>query len=221
LIMLQISHLFKIWENIPALQSVSATMSAASTRIIPFLVIMMLLVTVFGGAAMLAFGQQMEEFHDFTTACVSTLIVISKGSSDIYQRQFAIDPFLSSVWHWLLVCVMTMVLLHLIFCILVESYAEAQASVLAQRVMANENIPTLFEQGLDTTKFVVQRMRTRRFGQKKVREVPPLPTLQESGDIVPVQLSPTKGTTRTRVPPSSNNTRDFTLTNSFEITGDV
>jgi hypothetical protein len=153
-ILLLMCRMFKTWENIPALKGVSATMSLASSRLFPFAVIMTFLVTLFGGSAMLAFGQQMEEFHDFTTACISTLIVIFKGGSEIYQKQFQIDPFLSSVWHWLLVGLMTMVLLHLVFCILVESYAEAQAVAMAAKACSGIRPPTLFEQSIETMKTV-------------------------------------------------------------------
>jgi hypothetical protein len=177
---------------------------------------------------MLAFGQQMEEFHDFTTACISTLIVISKGSSDIYQKQFQIDPLVSSVWHWLLVCIMTMVLLHLVFCILVESFAEAQAAALAEKVVSDVSPPTLLEQIIETKKYVVACVtgHWRHVPAQSISETKP--TVFSKKDFFrrvepnqdprafPLHGAVRTGRTRT-LHPSSIITRDFSSTESMNL----
>jgi hypothetical protein len=104
---------------------------------------------------MLAFGQQMEAFHDFTTSVVTTLIVMtsSTGGVEIYGKQFEIDPVTASVWYWLMICVMSVVCLNLILCILVESYGEAQA----EKSGKEGKLPTLSEQAKDTFGYLLER----------------------------------------------------------------
>mmetsp|Transcript_56874 Transcript_56874/g.106822 ORF Transcript_56874/g.106822 Transcript_56874/m.106822 type:complete len:727 (-) Transcript_56874:173-2353(-) len=145
--------MLKTWENIPSLRGISATLYFASSRLVPLGVIVSCFVCVFAGAGMLAFGQQLEEFHDFTTAVVTTLVAFTT-ESEVYGKQFAINPLTASVWHWLLVCIMSVICLHLVLCILVESYGEA-----AQYADDDKSNLSLFEQGVDTAKYLVERYR--------------------------------------------------------------
>jgi hypothetical protein len=142
-----IFQMFKVWEGIPSLQGVSDTIVIAGKGLMSFSLVIVCLVTLFAGAGMLAFGQQMEEFHDGVSAFITTLLIMTKGDADVYQRQYEIDPVFSSIWHWLLVCIMYLVCLNLILCILVDAYGEAHS--------AHENadrltMPSLMEQSWDT-----------------------------------------------------------------------
>ena len=149
MVMLIIFLMFKTWDGIPAMQGVSATISNASSRLFSFMIILVCLISLFSGGAMLAFGQQMEQFHTFANSFVTTLIVISTGTEDIYEDQLEIDPLLASIWHWLLVCIMYVVCLNLVLCILVDAYGESQAQR-QEREAKNEHLPTLYEQTVDT-----------------------------------------------------------------------
>jgi len=141
------------------MQGVSATLLNASSRLFSFGIILMCLLTLFAGAAMLAFGQQMEQFHTFGDAFVTTLIVMTTGSESIYEFQLEIDPLLASLWHWLLVCIMYVVCLNLLLCILVDAYGESRA----QRAEMDKDVamPTLYEQSLDTFFHCVESMKSR------------------------------------------------------------
>ena len=141
------------------MQGVSATILNASSRLFSFGIILMCLLTLFAGAAMLAFGQQIEQFHTFSDAFVTTLIVMTSGSESIYEVQLEIDPLLASVWHWLLVCIMYVVCLNLLLCILVDAYGESRA----QRAEMDKDhiLPTLYEQSLDTAFYCVASIRIR------------------------------------------------------------
>ena len=103
---------------------------------------------------MLAFGLQMEEFHTFSDAVVTTLIVLSTGSEGIYQVQFSIDPLLASLWHWLVVGIMYVVCLNLVLCILVDAYAESQAQ--RSEMEKEMHMPTLYEQCADTALYCLE-----------------------------------------------------------------
>mmetsp|Transcript_28856 Transcript_28856/g.48749 ORF Transcript_28856/g.48749 Transcript_28856/m.48749 type:complete len:683 (+) Transcript_28856:288-2336(+) len=153
MVILILFMMLKTWENIPALRGISTTLFFASSRLVPLGVIVTTFLFIFAGAGMLAFGQQLEEFHDFTTAFVTTLVATTTAS-DVYAKQFAIDPLTASVWYWLLVCIMSVICLHLVLCILVESYGEA-----AQYADDDESSLSLFEQGVDTAKYLVERYR--------------------------------------------------------------
>jgi hypothetical protein len=159
MVILMIFLMFKTWDGIPAMQGVSATILKASSRLFSFGIILLCLLTLFSGAAMLAFGQQMEQFHTFANSFVTTLIVMTTGSESIYEVQLEIDPLLASLWHWLLVCIMYVVCLNLLLCILVDAYGESRA----QRAKMNKDIviPTLYEQSLDTFFYCVESMKSR------------------------------------------------------------
>mmetsp|Transcript_8989 Transcript_8989/g.10793 ORF Transcript_8989/g.10793 Transcript_8989/m.10793 type:complete len:320 (-) Transcript_8989:187-1146(-) len=141
-----IFELFKVWEGIPALRGVAQTISIAGNGLMSFSLVLGCLITLFGGAGMLAFGQQMIEFHDMISAIISTLTIMTTGDSAIYERQFELNPFIATVWYWTLVCIMYLVCLNLVLCILVDAYGEANAALSND----NEHIPTLYEQGRDT-----------------------------------------------------------------------
>ena len=145
--------MLKTWENIPALRGISTTLFFASSRLVPLGVIVTTFILIFAGAGMLAFGQQLEEFHDFTTALVTTLVATTTAS-DVYAKQFAIDPLTASVWYWLLFGIMSVICLHLVLCILVESYGTA-----AQFASEDEYNLSIFEQGVDTARYLVERYR--------------------------------------------------------------
>ena len=157
MVMLMIFLMFKTWDGIPAMQGVSATVMNASARLFSFGIIIICLLTLFAGGAMLAFGQQMEEFHTFTDAFLSTLIVMTSGSEDIYQDQLEIDKLLASLWHWLLVGIMYVVCLNLLLCILVDAYGESRA----QRAEMDKDhiLPTLYEQTVDAAWYCGESMR--------------------------------------------------------------
>jgi len=157
MVMLMIFLMFKTWDGIPAMQGVSATVINASARLFSFGIIIICLLTLFAGGAMLAFGQQMEEFHTFVDAFLSTLIVMTSGSEDIYRVQLEIDKLLASLWHWLLVGIMYVVCLNLLLCILVDAYGESRA----QRAELDRDhiLPTLYEQGVDAAYYCVESVR--------------------------------------------------------------
>jgi len=157
--MLMIFLMFKTWDGIPAMQGVSATVLNASARLFSFGIIIVCLLTLFAGGAMLAFGQQMEEFHTFSDAFLSTLIVMTSGSEDIYQIQLEIDQLLASLWHWLLVGIMYVVCLNLLLCILVDAYGESRA----QRAELDKDhiLPTLYEQSVDTAWYCMDSIKNR------------------------------------------------------------
>jgi hypothetical protein len=159
MVMLMIFLMFKTWDGIPAMQGVSATVMNASARLFSFGIIIVCLLTLFAGGAMLAFGQQMEEFHTFTDAFISTLIVMTSGSEDIYRVQLEIDQLLASLWHWLLVGIMYVVCLNLLLCILVDAYGESRA----QRAEMDRDhiLPTLYEQSVDAAWYCGDSMRVR------------------------------------------------------------
>jgi hypothetical protein len=92
----------------------------------------------------------MEEFHDFMSAFVTTIIVSATGSENIYEKQFLINPLIASIWHWALICVMYVVCLNLILCILVDAYA---GTVMA-RSKSDGPMPSLYEQGVDTAQYL-------------------------------------------------------------------
>jgi len=151
--------MFKTWDGIPAMQGVSATVLTASSRLFAFGIILVNLLTLFAGAAMLSFGQQMEEFHTFSNAFLTTLLVTTTGSEEVYENQLEIDPLLASVWHWLLVCIMYVVCLNLLLCILVDAYGESRARLAesAKDIV----VPTLYEQSVDTALFYSKSFRNR------------------------------------------------------------
>jgi hypothetical protein len=157
MVMLMIFLMFKTWDGIPAMQGVSATVINASARLFSFGIIIICLLTLFAGGAMLAFGQQMEEFHTFVDAFLSTLIVMTSGSEDIYRVQLEIDKTLASLWHWLLVGIMYVVCLNLLLCILVDAYGESRV----QRAELDRDhiLPTLYEQGVDAAYYCVESVR--------------------------------------------------------------
>ena len=159
MVMLMIFLMFKTWDGIPAMQGVSATVLNASARLFSFGIIIVCLLTLFAGGAMLAFGQQMEEFHTFSDAFLSTLIVMTSGSEDIYQIQLEIDQLLASLWHWLLVGIMYVVCLNLLLCILVDAYGESRA----QRAELDKDhiLPTLYEQSVDTAWYCMDSIKNR------------------------------------------------------------
>jgi hypothetical protein len=162
-VMLIIFLMFKTWDGIPAMQGVSATIINASSRLFSFGIILLCLLTLFSGGAMLAFGTQMEQFHTFPDAFVTTLIVMTSGTESIYEVQFEIDPVLASLWHWLLVVIMYVVCLNLLLCILVDAYGESQAQLKqAQLAETNKDYipPTLSEQSLDMAFYCVELMKS-------------------------------------------------------------
>ena len=155
--MIMIFLMFKTWEGIPALQGVSATVRNAAKSLFSFSLILGCLIALFAGAGMLAFGQEMEGFHSLTESTVTTLIVMTTGTEEIYAEQHAIDPFLAALWHWLLVCIMYVVCLNLVLCILVDAYAETR---LQKEEMANGDDPSLYEQSLDTVVYCAENARS-------------------------------------------------------------
>ena len=154
MVVLMIFLMFKTWDGIPAMQGVSSTIRNASARLFAFGIILICLITLFAGGAMLAFGQQMKEFHTFADSFVTTLIVMATGTEEIYEAQFAIDPMLASLWHWLLVCIMYVVCLNLVLCILVDAYGESQAQ--RDEMDKDMHMPTLYEQCVDTALYCVE-----------------------------------------------------------------
>ena len=148
MIVLMIFLMFKTWDGIPAMQGVSASIRNASARLLSFGIILVFLITLFAGSAMLAFGTHMEEFHSFSDAFVTTLVIIATGTEDVYEAQFEIDPALASTWHWLLVCIMYVVCLNLVLCILVDAYAQTQVD--RDEAEKDSHMPTLPEQCSDT-----------------------------------------------------------------------
>lgn len=131
------------------MRGVAAAVRIATARLASFSVILLCLITLFAGSGMLAFGQQMAEFHTFQDSIVSTLVVITTGEADIYNRQYLISPAVASIWHWLLICVMWVVCLNLILCILVDAYSEAQTTASD----SEEVTPSLIEQAKETGLF--------------------------------------------------------------------
>jgi hypothetical protein len=97
---------------------------------------------------MIAFGVQMEEFHDFVSSFMTTVIVSTTGIEDIYKKQHLINVFMASMWHWSLICVMFVVCLNLILCTLVDAYT----GTVAARSKSDGPVPTLWGQTVDTTK---------------------------------------------------------------------
>ena len=158
MVVLIIVLMFKTWDDIPAMRGVQTTIVNASSRLFSFGIIIMCLITLFAGGAMLAFGLQMEEFHTFSDSVVTTLIVLSTGSEEIYGVQFSIDPLLASLWHWLVVSIMYVVCLNLVLCILVDAYAESQAQ---RAEMEKEmHMPTLYEQCIDAALYCIESAHT-------------------------------------------------------------
>ena len=147
---LMIFQLFKIWDDIPAMQGVSATIRAAGPGLFSFGIIFISLLTVFAGSAMLAFGHQMEEFHNFYLAVKTTLIVMTTAATEVYDKQNEVDPIVASCWHWLMITVMYVVCLNLVLCILVDAYAAGRSE---RDDEDHQLYPTLYEQGADTLKF--------------------------------------------------------------------
>lgn len=123
-LLIMVGRLFRAWNGIPLYKSVSQTIMNASSRLVSFAVIFAFLVLVFSGCGMLAFGQQLVEFHTFSSSVVATLIIISTGDADLYQRQRLVDPFLANLWHWILIMVLNVVCLNLLLAVLVQSYSE-------------------------------------------------------------------------------------------------
>merc|ERR1719498_156289 len=99
MVLMMVFLMFKTWDHIPSLRGVSATLVNASSRLYSFGVIVLCLVTLFAGSAMLGFGQQMEEYHTFSNALVTTLIVVATGTEEIHEVQYSIDPLLASLWY--------------------------------------------------------------------------------------------------------------------------
>jgi hypothetical protein len=196
MVMLMIFLMFKTWDGIPAMQGVSATVLNASARLFSFGIILMCLLTLFAGGAMLAFGQQMDEFHTFPNAFLTTLIVMTTGSEETYELQRDIDPFIASVWHWLLVCIMYVVCLNLLLCILVDAYGEARA----QHAELNKNIvlPTLYEQTLDTAMYCSTSIRNRFMDAFKSEKTPPTNDGKCRRSSVAPTEEPTSGSTLIR-----------------------
>jgi hypothetical protein len=202
MVLLMIFLMFKTWDGIPAMQGVSATLLNASSRLFSFGIILLCLLTLFAGAAMLAFGQQMEQFHTFADAFVTTLIVMTTGSESIYEVQLEIDPLLASLWHWLLVCIMYVVCLNLLLCILVDAYGESKA----QRAEMDEDfvIPTLYEQSLDTFFYCVESMKSRMvialkkggFSNLRQTSVAPAQTTTNAANLVCVRQKSKTNETR-------------------------
>jgi hypothetical protein len=174
MVLLMIFLMFKTWDGIPAMQGVSATVLNASSRLFSFGIILMCLLTLFAGAAMLAFGQQMEEFHTFSNSFLTTLIVMTTGSEEVYENQLEIDQLLASLWHWLLVCIMYVVCLNLLLCILVDAYGESRAQ-LAETVK-DMVVPTLYEQSVDTALYYSKSFRNRLKNAFYAEKISPKPT---------------------------------------------
>ena len=172
MIVLMIFLMFKTWDGIPAMQGLSATIRNASARLLSFGIILVFLITLFAGSAMLAFGTHMEEFHSFSDAFVTTLIIIATGTEDIYELQFEIDPALASMWHWLLVCIMYVVCLNLVLCILVDAYAQTQLD--RDEAEKDSLLPTLSEQCSDTAYYCYESTRDFVFKKRK-KTVKPAP----------------------------------------------
>jgi hypothetical protein len=128
---------------------VADTISIAKGPLLSFSLVLICLVTLFAGAGLIGFGQKMEEFHDMYNAVISTLIVVTTGSSDVYVEQYKISPFIATIWYWLLIILMYLVCLRLILCILMDAYGEA-----SEDEMVDDT--SLFEQGLDTLTYLVQ-----------------------------------------------------------------
>lgn len=151
IIFTMIFEFFKIWDGIPALYGVSSTISIAGEGLMSFSLVLGCLVTLFAGAAMLAFGQKVTAFHDMSSAIIQTLILMSSGDPEVYTMLLELNPLIASIWYWLLICVMYLVCLNLVLCILVDAYAEANTMVLNH----DDHIPTLLEQGSDTAKHLL------------------------------------------------------------------
>jgi hypothetical protein len=183
MVLLMIFLMFKTWDGIPAMQCVSATVLTASSRLFAFGIILLNLLTLFAGAAMLSFGQQMEEFHTFSNAFLTTLLVTTTGSEEVYENQLEIDPILASVWHWLLVCIMYVVCLNLLLCILVDAYGESRAK-LAETVK-DMVVPTLYEQSMDTALYYSQTVRS--YMEKKLNIFSAQKNTQKPNSVVPTQ----------------------------------
>ena len=194
--MLMIFLMFKTWDGIPAMQGVSATVLNASARLFSFGIILICLLTLFAGGAMLAFGQQMDEFHTFPNAFLSTLIVMTTGSEEIYELQRDIDPFIASVWHWLLVGIMYVVCLNLLLCILVDAYGESRA----QHAELNKNIvlPSLYEQTVDTAMYCTTSVRKRFMDVFNRENYPPTNDGKCKRSSVAPAEEPTSGSTLIR-----------------------
>jgi len=144
-----IFEFFKVLEGIPALKRVADTLALAGSPLMSFSLVLGILLSLFAGAGMLAFGQKMEGFHSMYDSMVSTLIIMTTGDANIYNEQYAISPFIATIWYWLLVTIMYLVCLRLILCILMDAYGEA-----SEDDMVDDT--SLFEQGLDTLTYLVQ-----------------------------------------------------------------
>jgi len=171
------------------MQGVSATVINASARLFSFGIIIICLLTLFAGGAMLAFGQQMEEFHTFSDAFLSTLIVMTAGTEDIYRDQLQIDKLLASLWHWLLVGIMYVVCLNLLLCILVDAYGESRA----QRAEMDKDhiLPTLYEQGVDVAQYCAESLRNKVMSVFEKQEAVDM----KNAAPVPISASPAQGAT--------------------------
>jgi hypothetical protein len=144
-----IFEFFKVLEGIPALKRVADTLALAGSPLMSFSLVLGILVFLFAGAAMLAFGQKMEGFSNIFNAVMSTLIVMTTGDTVIYAEQYDVSPIIATIWYWLLVTIMYLVCMRLILCILMDAYGEASE---------DEEIDdtTLYEQGYDTITYLVR-----------------------------------------------------------------
>merc|ERR1712118_444209 len=142
------------------------------------------LVCLFAGAGMLAFGQQMEEFHSFPLSVISTMIVMTTGSAHYYPTQYEIDPVFACLWHWMLMTTMWVVCLNIILCILVDSYAEAKAKMLEEEDAYEGAMPSLVDQSLVTATSVIDSLRQtttniRVTNTKMRKQIVPMPTVPQ------------------------------------------
>ena len=72
-------RIFKLCNQVHALRNITMTVSMAMSKLVSFGLIVALLVAIFAGAAMLAYGPELEEFHTYPEAIVTTLVVMSTG----------------------------------------------------------------------------------------------------------------------------------------------
>jgi len=126
LVFVIVFRIFKLCNEVHALRNITMTVSMAMSKLVAFGLIVALLVAIFAGAGLLAYGPELEEFHTYPEAIITTLVVMSTGDDTVYNKMFEVDPILSSFWHWLLITIVWLVGLKIILCILVDAYAEAQ-----------------------------------------------------------------------------------------------
>jgi len=122
-----VSRFFKAFSAQPRLALVTSTLLRSATDIFHFGVVFSVVVFVFCLSAQILFGQELEEFANFSRS-VQTVFRILLGDFD-WERMNRVGRIFAGAWFWAFMWLVDMVLLNMMLAIIMDVYTQVKGGI--------------------------------------------------------------------------------------------